>query len=66
MYQHEGYHLGAIEQKPTASAEFPFGVFRDGESQARFKTEKARQNYLALIKGEEPRLPRRLEAGLSL
>lgn len=52
LYQHQNYHLGVIELKPSDITGYEASVYRDGSVHARFKTLKEGLKYVAFIKGE--------------
>ncbi len=63
VWRHSSYHLGKIEAKPSEIESHPYGVFRDGDNVANFRTPAQRDRYLKFI-GAKPE--REAPRGISL
>jgi hypothetical protein len=52
LYQHPLYSLGQLELKTSDLPDYTSAVYHDGSIQARFKSLKSAQKYVAFLKGE--------------
>lgn len=52
VYKHPEYHIGELAKKfPMPHKEYKFGVLRDGDNIANFKTAWQTENYIKFLKG---------------
>lgn len=56
LYKAPNFQLPEFEIEQSPTHYLPFGVLSGGETQARFKTEKAAKNYIAFMRGERMRV----------